>query len=159
MGGSLTHTDCSNCDTCPLTNEELRTRVAAYKTDSAATEHAYGPIGSWVTSEVTDMSQLFHSDKSFNGDIGGWDTSSVMTMFGMFASADAFNQNIGGWDTSKVTDMSWMFFDAKVFNGDILEWCTSKVTDMNKMFRGAKAFSRSLPWDLSSLTHKGDMFT
>ena len=56
------------------------------------------------------MSRLFTGNTSFNSNIGSWDTSNVtdmseMFMRSMFANAFAFNQNIGGWDVSNVTDM------------------------------------------------------
>ena len=42
-------------------------------------------------------------------DIGSWDTSNVTNMCYMFYNNKVFNQDIGSWDTSNVTDMSRMF--------------------------------------------------
>ena len=53
-----------------------------------------------VTTLVTDMSDLFKNQNSFNQNISSWDTSNVTTMHGMFDNARAFNQNIGSWDTT-----------------------------------------------------------
>jgi len=53
---------------------------------------------------------------SFYGPIGCWDTSQVTNMSGMFHGAYAFNQDIGLWDTSRVTDMNQMFDGAEAFN-------------------------------------------
>jgi surface protein len=38
-----------------------------------------------------------------NQEIGSWDTSNVTDMREMFHGATAFNQEIGSWDTSNVT--------------------------------------------------------
>lgn len=172
----------------PLTNAELRTQVAAYKSDRTAAEAEYGPIATWDTSAVTNMRGLFAYewdavDRSFNGDISGWDTSNVVTMAAMFKNCKNFNQDIGAWDTSKVTDMrsafyhaqvfnkdvggwdtssvrnmNFMFSRAKHFNQDLGGWCTAQVTDMSHMFRDARSFDGSLPWDTSSVPDTDDMF-
>jgi surface protein len=87
-------------------------------------QHKPGPrhISNWDTSQITNMSYLFHDKKAFNDDISGWDTSNVTDMRGMFSGASAFNQDIGSWKTHKVTDMSGMFRGASAFNQDIGGW-------------------------------------
>ena len=65
----------------------------------------YGTIADWDVSKITDMSNLFHGQDSFNENIGAWNTSAVTTMESMFNYASAFNQPIGAWDTSAVTTM------------------------------------------------------
>ena len=43
-------------------------------------EAAYGPIGSWDTSQVDDMSRLFSNKSDFNEDIVSWAISYVGIM-------------------------------------------------------------------------------
>ena len=84
------------------------------------------------TSEITDMSFLFHL-KKFNGDISEWDVSNVTDMNSMFYRS-RFNRDISKWDVSNVKDMCDMFMSAK-FNGDISGWNVNNTKDMrNDMF-------------------------
>jgi surface protein len=116
-------------------------------------------IGSWNTASVTDMSWMFGYASAFNQDIGSWDTTNVTNMSGMFVGASVFNQNIGGWDTAHVTDMSWMFGSASTFNQNIGSWDTANVTDMSGMFSGASAFNQDIgDWNTASVTDMSWMF-
>ncbi|SGY87744.1 BspA family leucine-rich repeat surface protein, partial [Moritella viscosa] len=99
-------------------------------------------IGYWDTSNVTDMSYMFEGAEAFNQPIGHWNTSNVTRMSGMFWGAEAFNQLIGHWNISKVTDMYYMFRDAEVFNQDISRWNTANVINMVDMFNGAEVFNQ-----------------
>ena len=115
------------------------------------------------TSKVTNMSNLFKNNKTFNSDISKWDTSNVTNMSAMFESAISFNQPIGDWDTSKVTNMSDMFSNvaaaASAFNQDIGGWDTSNVTDMGFMFHRAEKFKEPLNnWNVSNVTRMYGMF-
>ena len=67
------------------------------------------------TSLVTDMSQLFKDNNSFNSDISFWDTSNVTTMSEMFSYATSFNQDISSWVTSSTTNLQGMFYGASAF--------------------------------------------
>ena len=89
-----------------------------------------------VTSNVTDMKELFNNKQDFNEDIGTWDVSNVTDMSYMFNQANIFNQDISFWDTSNVTDMSYMFYKANSFNQQYIEnWDTSNVTLMDFISR------------------------
>jgi len=111
------------------------------------------------TTQVTNMSELFKENSSFNSDIGFWDTSNVTNMSIMFREARAFNQDIGSWDTSNVTIMNNMFKVAHAFNQDIGNWDTAAVTDMGGMFRLAIAFNQDIgDWNTSSCTSMESLF-
>ena len=99
------------------------------------------------------MSSLFKDKEVFNSDIGSWDTSSVTDMRDMFSGAALFDQNIGAWDTSNVVDMTNMFRNAQRFDQNLSAWDTSSVTDLQDMFLGASSFRAVLCWDISSLSN------
>jgi len=115
------------------------------------------------TTKVTDMSELFDNNTSFNIDIGFWDTSSVTNMNSMFREARAFNQDISSWDTSSVTDMNSMFMGGDenhptTFNQDIGSWDTSNITDINSMF-AYSVFNQDIgSWDTSKVINMYGMF-
>ncbi len=97
------------------------------------------------TSQITDMSELFYKNATFNGNISKWDTSSVTSMIAMFNSATNFNQPLNSWDVSSVTEMSLMFYNASSFNQPLDRWDVSSVEDMYAMFRGATAMQEDYP--------------
>jgi len=120
-------------------------------------------------SAITDMSELFRDNASFNDVIGTWDVSNVTTMTMMFRDAIAFNQDISSWNVSSVINMTEMFRDEVVdssnrqqFNQDISPWNVSSVTDMSYMFNGASVFNNgnaALDWGhTSSVTNMENMF-
>eukprot|EP00761_Pharyngomonas_kirbyi_P013199 gb/GECH01013226.1/.p1 GENE.gb/GECH01013226.1/~~gb/GECH01013226.1/.p1 ORF type:complete len:623 (+),score=82.41 gb/GECH01013226.1/:1-1869(+) len=116
-------------------------------------------ISSWDTSQVTNMNYMFGAASSFNGDIGSWDTGQVTNMNSMFFKALDFNQDIGGWDTSQVSDMSYMFSEATSFNQAIENWDTSQVMHMYGMFQEAENFNADIGnWNTSQVTNMGYMF-
>ncbi|MDG1684595.1 MAG: BspA family leucine-rich repeat surface protein [Flavobacteriaceae bacterium] len=141
------------------TKVELQTAVDLHYEDTNNAISQYGDFNTWNVSAITDMSELFKNNDTFNEQISNWDTSNVTNMQGMFYGAESFNMNIGNWNTSKVTDMSQMFSNATSFNQDIGNWNTSNVTDMSYMFSNATSFNQDIGgWDTSNVTNMTSMF-
>lgn len=143
------------------TNDTIRVAVRSYcnsMTNNQAIEE-YGPIGTWDTSNITDMSELFENYAHFNESIDQWNVSNVKYMNHMFNGASNFNQPLASWDVSKVVNMSSMFCLASRFNQPINSWDVSNVTDMNNMFKLASDFNQPLnSWNVSSVTSMKGMF-
>ena len=105
-------------------------------------------IGSWNTSAITDMSNLFQGKTAFNDDISDWNTSNVTNMTYMFFGCTAFNNGDAAgvsnkpltWDTAKVTAMPVMFYGCTNFIQEIRSWDVPLVGDYSDMFRNANAF-------------------
>lgn len=113
------------------------------------------------TSEITDMSWLFHNLGIGNIQIDEWDTSNVTNMVGMFYNCENFDGDLSRWDTSKVTNMGSMFYGCKVFEGVGLDsWNVSKVTKMDTMFTYCEKFDGDLfSWDVSKVVNMDGMFS
>ncbi|CAA6820263.1 MAG: Chitinase (EC [uncultured Sulfurovum sp.] len=113
---------------------------------------------------ITDMSELFKGNFSFNQNINNWDVSNVIDMSEMFLHAVSFNQDIGDWIVSNVTDMSSMFAayggdGINPFNHNISNWDVSNVTDMSSMFAYAVAFNQNIGnWNVSNVINMQKMF-
>ena len=94
----------------------IHTAVEAWCADPAAAKSQYGPIASWNTSEITNMSSLFLGKAGFNEDISRWDVSNVTSLWATFSSATSFNGDLSRWDVGLVTDMRFTFDGATSFN-------------------------------------------
>ena len=119
---------------------------------SAIVTANFGNIGAWTTTNVNNMSFIFHNATAFNQYVGNWDTSNVTTLLYVFCGATAFNNgvttNIGGkplnWNTIKVIDFSVLFQSAPAFNQYIGAWDTRNALYMNNMFLGATKFNNGV---------------
>ena len=116
------------------------------------------PIGNWNTSKVTDMGAMF-SYTTFNQPIGNWEISNVLNMNSMFYSAEYFNQPIGNWNTSKVIQMGYMFAGATAFDQPIGTWNTSSAVVMIAMFNGSSFNQPIGNWNTSNVSNMGAMFS
>jgi plastocyanin len=111
------------------------------------------------TSGITDMSELFKNEASFNEEISSWDVSSVEFMLEMFQSASTFNQDLSHWDVSSVEDMTAMFKNATSFNQPLNSWETFSLSYCGSMFEGATSFNQPLgQWNVSSVEEMAAMF-
>ncbi|MEC8672007.1 MAG: BspA family leucine-rich repeat surface protein, partial [Candidatus Thermoplasmatota archaeon] len=142
----------------PENRDELKAAVDEWIADSYSANSTYGHISIWDTSLITDMSELFYDQWSFNYDISEWDTSSVTNMSLMFHYAEDFNQDISNWDVSSVNDMSYMFEIARSFNQDISNWNVSSVTTMKGMFAYTDFNHDISDWDVSNVVDMRSMF-
>jgi len=158
----------------PADHDELAAAVEAYITKG---DRTYGPIGTWDTSGVRDMSGIFRDYLSryqdFDEDISGWDTSSVTDMSNMFWCASNLNQQLDthtvtrpdgttymAWDVSRVTNMTGMFWGASNFNQSLSNWDVSSITDTSSMFFEASSFNQPLSmWNISNVNNMNLMFT
>ena len=140
-------------------NEELKKAVDLWCSSKEDALDKYGHISYWDVSQITDMSGLFRSKKTFNDNISRWDVSNVENMKGMFNYALMFNNDISNWNVGNVKTMKYMFSDSKKFNQPIGNWDVSKVTTMNYMFSGAISFNQDLNnWDVSNVEYMNCMF-
>lgn len=67
-----------------------------------------GGDGDVFTGQVTNMSELF-SYSSFNGDIGSWVVSNVEDMTRMFVSAVNFDHDLSDWCVSSIGSKPFHF--------------------------------------------------
>ena len=133
-----TPTSLSNCNEVKatwtsaklLSDTSIRQDVKTCLDESSTgdcTGHSLGPMHTWDTSEVKDMSNLFADyEATFNADLSSWDVSSVTSMVGMFKNCVKFNSDISGWNTDSVTEMDEMFSGASSFNYSIKAWGDEK---------------------------------
>ena len=120
----------------------------------------YGPIQQWDTQLVTDMSNAFYLQSSFNDDISLWNTSNVTNMYRMFSGANNFNQPLNNWDVGNVTDMNSMFLLALAFNKPLNNWNVGNVTNMDLMFSNTDVFNQPLNnWNVGNVTTMASMFS
>ena len=68
----------------------------------------YGDIKNWDVSAITDFSNLFEDQTTFNSDISNWDVSNGNDFSSMFNNSEAFDQDLRNWtlnENALLTDM------------------------------------------------------
>jgi surface protein len=123
-----------------LTNETIRTAVASYLNDETKSDtvEKYGKIKYWLTSDVTDMNELFRAQSQFNEDISEWNVKNVTTFKSMLAGARNFNKSVNKWELSTgVTDMSYMFDSAENLDIEIRGWVVPDTANLEGLIGGA----------------------
>ena len=133
----------------PHTNIELIQWIKDYQTNG---NDLHGEPNQWDISDITDLSNVFNNNTTFNAPLSNWDTSSVTSMSNLFRNATSFNQDISTWDTSKVVTLSNCFERAVSFNQPIGKWSTQSLVDLGSCFEGASAFNQPLKqWNTSNV--------
>ena len=151
----------------------VRECLSTNPVDGLCTDSDYGIMPDWDVSQVTDMTDAFSNDESFNADISNWDVSNVRFMNRMFFRAFDFNQPLNTWDTGNVVNMKSMFgvryyhgnnspinFPREMsFNQNIGNWDVSNVITMRNMLSGLKDFNQDISnWDVSRVNDMSWMF-
>ncbi len=66
------------------------------------------------TSKITDMSDLFKDNITFNGDISEWDVNAVTNMSSMLSGANAFEKDLESWNVASGVTKTDMFKNTAV---------------------------------------------
>jgi surface protein len=114
-------------------------------------------------SKITDMSELFRNQVTFNEDISRWNVSQVTSFDEMFAAQGIdpyeFNADLSKWQVSKATSMQAMFHSATKFNSDLSKWNVARVTSFQSTFGRAVEFNSDLSkWNVKRATNFKWMF-
>ena len=152
-----------NCKTITFDNFVITSNVTDMREMFSGGDLSSIDFSKWDTSNVTDMSGMFQNCSSLTSlDLSGWDTSKVTDMSYMFANGDLSSIDLSGWDTSNVTDMGDMFSGCSSLTSlDVSNFNTSNVTSMSGMFSGCSSLT-SLDlsgWDTSKVTNMYEMFS
>ena len=166
----------------PKTKKELTQAIKEYQQGK---HQERGEPNDWDVSLITDMSQLFAWNNTFNEPLNKWVTKQVTNMSNMFAGASKFNQPLNGgykphcWafiftqygvvnDSTKITGRRLfhklpVFLVRRValyaFGDHIGGFDTNQVADMRGMFSGASSFNQPIgQWETNQVTDMSCMF-
>ena len=166
----------------PKTKKELKRAIQEYQQGK---HQERGEPNDWDVSLITDMSQLFAWNNTFNEPLNKWVTKQVTNMSQMFYGASKFNQPLNGgykphcWafiftqygvvnDSTKITGRRLfhklpVFLVRRValyaFGDHIGGFDTSQVTDMSGMFIDASSFNQPIgQWKTNQVTDMSGMF-
>ena len=79
--------------------QQLETAIQLWNIQSSKSEviFLYGDVSIWDVSKITDMSNLFRDNTTFNENIEEWDISTVTNMNSMFEGASLFEYSLKTW--------------------------------------------------------------
>ena len=120
-------------------------------------------LNTWNTSNVEDMSYMFHKITRIGSlDLNKINTSKVKNMRGMFYYTSNLKElNIQEWNTSNVEDMSDMFdYSSELIKLDLNKWNVSKVKNMATMFSNLVSLEelKINNWNTSNVEDMSGMF-
>lgn len=120
-----------------LRDNNIRSAIGLWMSDSAQASLMYGPIENWDVSRVTNFTSIFDSTQNiYSVDLSAWNTAAVTTLRAAFYNSVGFSGNIASWNTTSVTDMRVMLAYASDFTSDISQWDVSNVANMRAAFAG-----------------------
>lgn len=106
----------------------------------------------WVTSNITDMTEMFQNTHAKTIDTGSWDISNVQSLRYAFGDNKYFNPDTTNWNTSNVTDISYAFNNNDTSTADVSQWNVANVTDATYFFANGKSSEVNLSdWNVSNL--------
>ena len=116
-------------------------------------------VSNWNVSAVIHMNSMFQDTNSANPDVSNWDVSSVDSTAFMFYNSNSANPDVSNWDVSSVDSTAFMFYNSNSANPDVSSWNVSAVTSMNQMFRNATNANPDVSsWNVSAVTSMANMF-
>ena len=133
---------------------ELVIAVNLWISDQTAALATYGEINTWLTTEITDMANLFEGQGTFNSNISNWDVSNVTTMQLMFSGAEAYNQPINSWNVEKVVNMENMFATANAFQQPLNLWNLNALLTA-AFFMGQTGAASAITYNLLDTLYNG----
>jgi surface protein len=147
----------------PEDNNELRDAVSMYKINREQGVYQYGPMSSWNTINITDMSGLFNGYTFRNDEMDTvtyWNTSNVENMNATFQSCETFDQVLN-WDTSSVIEMEYMFDGCISFNspfGEDFNENTVNLESMTGMFNDCPSFDQTININTANVNDMEKLF-
>ena len=140
----------------PKTNEELRKLVRELIKERGSD----ADLNDIDTSEITDMSQVFHGTDIRRINISAWDVSNVKTMYRMFSSCLKLEEiDLSNWNTSKLMYANYMFFGDSKFNANLENWNVSSLVNASYMFFNCRSFNCNVSkWDVRKVEWMDGMF-
>ena len=122
-----------------------------------------GDFSGWNTSNVTNMSKLFHmASLCTTLDLSSFNTSKVTRMESMFKECNSLTElNLSSFNTSKVTNMSYIFAGCSSLTTlDLSSFNTSNVTEMSSMFENCNSITtlNLSHFNTSNVTTMNSMF-